>query len=399
MGSIAEYIPSETRLFKPIKIGQYTLQHRIALPPLTRLRNNDDHVPLPLMEKYYADRGSTPGTLVIAEATAISHGEEGDWNNPGLVSNKQVEGWRKIINAVHANKSIFFQQIWGMGRASRPDLLSQRGFPYRSSSAVPMKGTEHVPQAMTEEEILETIRSFAETAQRAVLAGADGVEIHSAHGYLLDQFLTASVNQRTDKWGGSIEGRARLTLEVVKAVVQAVGAERVALRLSPYAGFQGSEKADFLPLYTYIIDELKKMNVQFAYLSLVEATGDPGALIWNDKNIHQGKSLNFILESWNNLSPVIVAGGYTPESAAWAVENTYAKWNTLVAFGRHFISNPDLVFKIRNDIPLTPYNRPTFYNVKEWSGYNDYPFSQEFLEAHSDAVHPMTKEEGHGVDI
>ncbi|KAJ5711412.1 hypothetical protein N7488_005568 [Penicillium malachiteum] len=393
MGSIAEYIPSESRLFKPLKVGHSTLPHRVVFAPLTRLRNDDNHAPLPLMEKYYADRASTPGTLVISEATSISHGEEGNANNPGLVSEEQVEGWRKIISAVHANKSIFFQQIWAMGRASNPDVLATRGFPYRSSSAVPMKGSENVPREMTETEILQTIEDFAETAKRAVLAGADGVEIHSAHGYLLDQFLTASVNQRTDKWGGSIENRSRLTLEVVKAVVEAIGAEKVAIRFSPYAGFQGSEKSDYVELYTYLISELKKMNVQFAYLSLVEATGDPGTLIWDQKQIHEGKTLDFILEAWDNLSPVIVAGGYRPDSAVWAVEKRYKKWDVMVAFGRHFISNPDLVFKVQNGIPLTPYNRSTFYCRKEWVGYNDYPFSQEFLDKYPQTVHPMTEEE------
>lgn len=399
MGSIAQFTPSETRLFKPLKVGQSTLEHRIVFPPLTRQRNDDDHVPLPLMEKYYADRASTPGTLIIAEATAIAHGEEGNYNNPGLVSDQQVEGWRKIIDGVHANNSIFFQQLWAMGRASQPAHLAERGFPYRSSSDVPMKGSDIAPRAMTEEEILETIESFAETAKRAVSAGADGVEIHSAHGYLLDQFLTVGVNKRTDKWGGSIENRARLTLAVVKAVVEAIGAEKVGIRFSPYASFQGSEKNDFIELYTYLIAELKKMDAKFAYLSLVEAVGDPAVIVLDAKGVHQEKSLEFMLEAWDNFSPVIVAGGYTPQSAAWAVEDKYSKWDVMVAFGRHFISNPDLVFKIQNGIPLAPYNRATFYNVKEWLGYNDYPFSQEFLAANPKAVHPMTKEESKAADI
>jgi NADPH2 dehydrogenase len=389
--AIAEYTPSETRLFKPLKVGNVTLQHRIALPPLTRNRNDDDHIPLPLMEKYYADRGSVPGTLVISEATAISHIEEGDPNNPGFVSDAQVKSWGKIIEAVHANGSFYFQQIWGMGRASHPEHLAKRGLPYRSSSAVPMKGVEVTPTAMTEDEILVTIQDFVETSKRIIAAGADGVEIHSAHGYLLDQFLTSSVNQRTDKWGGSIENRSRLTLQVVKAVVQAIGAEKVAIRFSPYAGFHGSEKTDYIELYTHLITELKKMNVKFAYLSLVEATGDPGALVRGEKQINIGKTLDFILELWDNLSPVIVAGGYQPESAAQAVETHYKRWDVIVAFGRHFIANPDLIFRIQHGIPLTKYNRPTFYLRKQWEGYNDYPFSQEFLKAHPNSVHPMTE--------
>lgn len=393
MGSIAspQYRPAETRLFKPLKVGNVTLENRIAFPPLTRFRSDDDHVPLPLMEKYYADRGSVPGTLVIAEATAIAHVEEGHRNNPGLVNTAQTEAWRKVIDAVHKNGSFFFQQIWGMGRASDPTHLAERGLPYRSSSNVPMKGIDVEPTPLTEDEILETIQSFVDTSKRAIAAGADGVEIHSAHGYLLDQFLTADINKRTDKWGGSIENRARLTLEVLRAVSQAIGSEKVAVRLSPYAGFQGSEKSDSVELYTYLISEFKKLDLNLAYISLVEATGDPGAIVRGDKAINIGKTLDFILEAWENRSPVMVAGGYTPESAARAVEEHYKNWDVMVAFGRHFISNPDLVFRVQNEIPLAPYNRATFYIQKAWEGYNDYPFSPEFLKAHPNAVHPMAE--------
>jgi NADPH2 dehydrogenase len=338
------------------------------------------------MQKHYADRASVPGTLIISEATAISHLEEGQRNNPGLISEGQVSAWSKIIDAVHANGSFFFQQIWAMGRAATPEYMAELDLPYRSSSAVAMEGVNIAPRAMTEEEILDTIQSFVDTAKRAIRAGADGVEIHSAHGYLLDQFLSDNINQRTDRWGGSIENRARLTLEVVKAVVEAIGAERVAIRLSPYAGFQGAEKTDVYGLYTYIIEELKKMNANFAYLSLVEALGDPASLIFNGKEINQGKTLDFILEAWDNLSPVLVAGGYQPETAVLALEGHYKKWNVLVGFGRHFLANPDLVFRVKHGIKLNKYDRSTFYANMSETGYNDYPFSEEFLNAYQIAA-------------
>ncbi|KAJ5893346.1 Aldolase-type TIM barrel [Penicillium taxi] len=389
--STSEYVPAETRLFKPLKVGNNLLSNRIFFAPLTRLRNDDDHVPLPLMEKYYADRGSTPGTLLVTEATAISHAEEGAMNNPGFVSEAQVEGWRKIYEAVHANGSFIFQQLWAMGRASDPEVLAKRGFQYRSSSAVPMPGSEVAPRAMTEEEILDTIKDFAETAKRVIAAGGDGVEIHGAHGYLIDQFLTASINQRTDKWGGSIENRARFALEVIKAVVEAIGAERTAIRFSPYAGFQGSEKTDYIKLYTYLIGELKKMDLKLAYISLVEARGDPGAIVRGDAVINEHKTLDFILEQWDNQSPVLVAGSYLPETAAHVVEEHYKKWDVMIGFGRYYISNPDLVFRVKNGIPFAKYNRSTFYLLKQWEGYNDYPFSSEFVAAHSDQIHPMTE--------
>lgn len=382
MGSVSNMTPAETRLFKPMKVGNMNLQHRIVVPPLTRLRNDDEHVPLDFMKKYYADRGAAPGTLVISEATAISHPEEGMENTPGFVSDLQVNAWKKIIDAVHANGSYFVQQIWGMGRASSPEHLAKRGYEYRSSGAVAMPGKDTTPRAMTEEEILQTIQDFVDTSKRVISAGADAVEIHSAHGYLLDQFLSDSVNQRTDKWGGSIENRSRLTLEVIKAVSEAIGAEKVAVRFSPFAGFQGSEKSDINELYTYLISQLKEMDLKLAYLSLVEATGDPGALIFADKEINQGKRLDFILESWNNQSPVLVAGGYQPDTAGWALEEHYKKWDVLVGFGRHFVANPDLVFRIKNNVTLTKYLRSTFYINKSETGYNDYAFSEEFLQEH-----------------
>lgn len=384
MGSV-DIVPSETRLFKPLKVGKMTLQHRIVFAPLTRFRNDDDHVPLPFMQKYYADRASAPGTLIISEATAISHNEEGSPNLPGFVSAGQVEGWRQIIDAVHQKGSFYFQQIWGMGRASDPKYMAERGFPYRSSGAVAMEGVGVTPREMTEGEILQTIEDFVSTAKRVVSAGADGVEIHSAHGYLLDQFLSDKINQRTDKWGGSIENRCRLTLEVVKAVSEAIGAERVAVRVSPFAGFQGSEKSDIKELYTYLIGALKNMNRKFAYLSLVEARGDPAVLLFNGKKINQEKTLDFILEAWDNHTPVLVAGGYKPDTAAWALEERYKKWDVLIGFGRYFISNPDLVFRIQHGIELAQYDRSTFYVNKSEVGYNDYPFSAEFVKAHPDA--------------
>ncbi|QKD56859.2 NADH:flavin oxidoreductase NADH oxidase family protein [Fusarium oxysporum Fo47] len=383
MGSITPQ--SESRLFKPLKIGNVTLQHRIVLAPMTRNRNDDDHTPVPLMEKYYADRASTPGTLIISEATSISHAEEGQRNIPGFVSDRQVAAWSKIIQGVHAKGSFYFQQIWGVGRSSTPDYIAQRGFPYRSSSDVPMEGSDAAPRAMTEEEILQTIQDFVDTAKRVVAAGGDGVGIHAGYGYLLHQFLSDAVNKRTDKWGGSIENRSRLTLDVVKAIVAAIGAEKVAIRLSPYVGFHEAIESDIYELYTYLVGELKKMDVKFAYLSLIEATGDPAVIVLGAEAPNKGKTLDFILEAWDNLSPVIVAGGYEPETAGLALDDHYKKWDVLIAFGRHFLANPDLVFRVKNGVELNKYNRATFY-LNPTGGvlvrYNDYPFSKEFLKVY-----------------
>ncbi|KAF4872546.1 Chanoclavine-I aldehyde reductase easA [Colletotrichum siamense] len=373
---------SESKLFQPLKLGNSQLNHRIAMAPLTRYRNDKNHVAMPFVPRYYGERASTPGTLIISEATGVSMQDTGVPAGPAFVTGEQVEAWRKVIAAVHEQKSVWFQQIWGQGRAADPEYQKARGFKYRSSSAVPMEPGAAVPEAMTEEEILEFIQDFVATAKRVIAAGGDGIEIHSAHGYLLDQFLSDSVNKRTDKWGGSIENRSRLTLEVTKAVVEAIGAEKVGIRLSPYASFQGAESSNIHEQYGYLVGELKKMNVPFAYLSLVEARGDPAKLLVpsQDPSIEQ-QTLDFILDIWDNLSPVIVAGGYTPETAAKALETHYAKWDVIVAFGRSFLANPDFVYRAQHGISLNNYHRQSFYIKGSEIGYNDYPFSSEWIDA------------------
>jgi NADPH2 dehydrogenase len=385
MGSLARPSPAESKLFKPVKVGNNTLDHRVVFAPLTRYRNNADHVPTPFMSRYYGERASTPGTLIISEASSISHDEEGQPHTASVGSDEQVSKWKDVIDEVHKQGSVYFQQLMAMGRASIPSFVGPKGKPYRTSSAVKMEGVDQTPAAMTEEEIQQTIRDFVSAGKRIVNAGADGVEIHSAHGYMLDQFISDAINQRTDKWGGSIENRARLTLEVVKAMVEAIGAERVAIRFSPFAIFQGAGSSDIHAQYTYIFQELKKMNVNFAYISLVEARGDPGAMLFGGKKVNQDKTLDFILELWDNASPVVVAGGYQPETAVRAVEEHYTKWDVLVAFGRHFLSNPDLVYKIKHNLPLTPYVRDTFYLLETEEGYNDYAFGAEWMEAKAKA--------------
>lgn len=188
------------------------------------------------------------------------------------------------------------------------------------------------------------------------------------------------MNQRTDKWGGSIENRARLLLEVVKAVVAEIGPERVAVRLSPYATFQGAESSGIEAQYSYIVTELKKIG-PLAYLSLVEARGDPAKLLSPGAGDYENQTLDFILNIWDNLSPVIVAGQYSPTSAVEAVEGYYKKWDVIVAFGRSFLANPDLVWRIKNGVSLSNYHRQSFYIKGSEIGYNDYAFSQEYIDA------------------
>ncbi|KAM0559850.1 hypothetical protein ACHAPJ_003798 [Fusarium lateritium] len=374
-------VSPDSKLFQPIQVGHVKLEHRMVMAPLTRYRHDKNHVAKPFVERYYSQRASTPGTLIISEATGISMQDTGVRQGPAFVTDEQVAAWKKVIAGVHANKSFWVQQIWGQGRASDPEYQKERGYKYRSSSAVPIEEGAIVPEEMTEEEIQGVIRDFVATSKRVIDAGGDAVEIHGAHGYLLDQFVSDSVNKRTDKWGGSIENRARLLLEVVKAVAAEIGPKRVAVRLSPYAEFQGAESSDIHAQYSYIVKELKKIG-PLAYLSLVEARGDPAKLLATDLDPSiDAQTLDFILEIWDNASPVLVAGNYSPASAAEVLDGHYKKWDVIVAFGRHFLANPDFVWRVKHGLELNKYDRASFYIKGSDIGYNDYPLSQEYVDA------------------
>ncbi|KAI8205742.1 Chanoclavine-I aldehyde reductase fgaOx3 [Colletotrichum sp. SAR 10_77] len=386
-----------TKLFQPLKMGKMDLAHRVVMAPLTRYRADDDGAPiLPMVAKYYADRASTPGTLLISEATAVSPADIGDLNLPGFSTEAECAAWKQVFDAVHAKGSYIFQQLWSLGRAADPDFVKGRGYKYCSSSDIQMTGRPVPPEPLTEDEIWVKINAWRDAAKKVVAAGGDGVEIHGAHGYLVDQFTRDSANKRTDKWGGSVENRARFLLEIVKACVEEIGAERVALRLSPFATFQESYSTDpdTWEQTIYIIRELKKAGYKLAYISLVEAVGNPvnlGIVPRQPTDDVQPfaedrpQTLDFILEEWDNISPVVVAGGYLGDSARWAVDERYKKWDVAVAFGRYFISNPDLVFRVKNNIPFTPYDRSTFYLKKSNEGYNTWEFSEEYVKANGSA--------------
>lgn len=379
--------PATSKIFQPLKVGKMVLPHRIVMAPLSRYRNKDDHVPLDMAVEYYSDRAAIPGTLIISEATAISRNDETDPNGPGIWSDEEMAQWKRIISAVHAKGSFFVQQIWSLGRAGDAQFASSKGLKFASSSASPMEGSDAIPEELTEEEIWAKIDGFAQAAKTAIAAGADGVELHGAHGYLIDQFTRESINKRTDRWGGSIENRARFAIEAVKAVAAAIGAERTAIRLSPWATFQGATSSDPQAQFLFMLREFKRLKLNLGYIHLVEATGDPVTWLYEkEEELDQHKTykrntLEYLLEEWNNWSPVIVAGGYTAENVFPAVDDLYAKWDVAVAFGRYFISNPDLVFRIQAGIKLSPYQRDSFYAKKTAEGYIDYPVSEEFLKA------------------
>ncbi|KAK8165704.1 hypothetical protein BC567DRAFT_231849 [Phyllosticta citribraziliensis] len=234
------------------------------------------------------------------------------------------------------------------------------------------------PRPMTEEEVWATIGDYATAAKNAVEKGGfDGVEIHGAHGYLIDQFTQDVSNKRTDQWGGSIENRARFAVEVSRAVIKAVGADRTGIRLSPWSNFQGMRMSDPIPQFSYLIDQLRALDLAFLHLVEPRVAG----VIDRDP---QNESLDFALQSWGRDKPVFIAGGFTTELAIKAVEEKYKDHDVAVVFGRRFISNPDLVYRVKKNIPFTDYDRFTFYinqkaGDKPEPGYIDYPYSEEFL--------------------
>lgn len=232
---------------------------------------------------------------------------------------------------------------------------------------------------MTEEEILQTINDYATAAKHAIAAGFDGVEIHGANGYLPDQFLQTTCNKRADSWGGSLENRARFHLEVTNAVVAAVGANRTAMRLSPYSDFNGMLMNEPEPTFEYLLARMKPLGL--AYLHLIEARikGNDDAECGGQKNV------SWMVKQWDNASPVVLAGGFKPLSARQTVDGTYEKHDVIIAFGRYFVSNPDLVFRIREGVPLTQYDRSVFYTPKIPKGYIDYPHCQQYLQTAAQA--------------
>ncbi|KAI0474183.1 NADH:flavin oxidoreductase/NADH oxidase [Xylariaceae sp. FL0804] len=366
---------SSSRLFEPMSLGQARLGHRVVMAPLTRYRCDDDWVPLPMAKEYYTQRACEPGTLLITEATLISRSAVSRHNVPGIFSEAQVAAWRDIVEAVHAQGCLIYCQLWHLGRAGWPSVHADLGTAMKSSSAVRIDETRAVPAEMTEGDIREAVRDYAAAARNAVAgAGFDGVEIHGANGYLVDQFLQDTCNRRTDAWGGSVEGRARFALEVVGAVVEAVGADRTALRLSPFSDYLGMLMADPYPTFEYLVGRLKPIGL--AYLHLIEARISGN----DDADCGAGHSVDFLVRMWDNQSPILLAGGFTPESARKAVDDTWRNFDIGIVFGRHFISNPDLVFRVKEEIPLCEYDRSSFYTPKLARGYIDYPFSTRYAD-------------------
>lgn len=378
-----------TELFEPIKIGKITLPHRVVMAPLTRMRAlHPGNIPNgDLASTYYSQRSQAQGTLIITEAAFISAQAGGYDNAPGIWSDEQNEQWKRIFQGIHANKSYVFVQLWNLGRQAFPECMARDGLRYDSASDDVYMNEETKQAAIkagikqhgiTKDEIKQYIKEYVESSKKIIASGADGVEIHSANGYLLQQFINASSNKRTDEYGGSIENRARFTLEVVDALVDAIGAERVAIRLSPFfrsAGMLGVDEPEVFEMYSYILDELEKRaqnGKRLAYVHFIEPRVTKG---WNenDDGADYKHSNDFVYDHWKG--PVIRAGNFAahPDLTTAALND-----RTLIAYGRYFISTPDLVHRLAEGLPLNKYDRSTFYSP-DAKGYTDYPTYEEAI--------------------
>jgi 2,4-dienoyl-CoA reductase-like NADH-dependent reductase (Old Yellow Enzyme family) len=358
---------STKAVFSPIKVGLNKLQHRVVLAPLTRFRATPEAVPTDLQVEYYRQRASEGG-LLITEATFISPNSGSYPQAPGIFTKEQIENWKKVTNAVHEKKAYIYLQIWHIGRTGSKYLNpNQEQVVSASAIAAPgktMSGADYeVPRALEINEIKDITADFRQAALNAIEAGFDGVEIHSANGYLLDQFINTSSNKRTDIYGGSIENRARFTLEVIDAIASAIGPERTAVRFSPGGSFQGMQDDTVVETWSYLTNEIQNKHPNLSYVHFIESRGN----FFSDER-NTVDSLEPYRQIWKG--PFISAGGFSTshEHAIDLAEKT----GDLVAFGRAFIANPDLPERLRQGYEFNPYNRATFY-THDAAGYTDYP--------------------------
>ena len=364
-------------LFDTNKAGDLELANRIVLAPLTRNRS-PDAIPGPLAAEYYAQRAT--GGLLITEATAISHQGQGYSDVPGLYGTEQLDGWKKVTDAVHAKGGKIVVQLWHVGRVSHNELQPDGGKPVAPSAITAKTKTVLIkdgtptfvdtsePRALKSEELPGIVHTYQAAARNAVeSSGFDGVEIHGANGYLLDQFLKSGSNQRTDDYGGSIENRARLLLEVTRAITDAIGGGRTGIRLSPVTPANDAHDPDPQPLFDYVIRALATMNL--AYIHVIEgATGGPREI--PDRPFNYA-ALKTAYREAGGKGAWMVNNGYDKALAEKAV----AEGADLVAFGKPYIANPDLVRRLRENAPLNTPDKATFYGGGA-KGYTDYPALQ-----------------------
>lgn len=352
-------------LFQPLQAGAVTLPNRILMAPLTRCRAEDGHVPGDLMATHYAQRASAG--LLIAEATMAIEGNSAFWHEPGIHSAAQVAGWKQVTDAVHKADGRIFLQVWHGGRACHP-LLNDGAQPV-APSALPIRNDEvHTPEgkkpyvtprALADDELPGIVAGFRHAAENALAAGFDGIEVHGANGYLLDEFLRDGSNTRSGPYGGPIENRARLLLEVIEASVAVWGAGRVGLRLSPLNSYNDMRDSDPVGLITWLAQRLNDYPLAYLHLMRGDFFGQQKGDVLTPARAH--------------YKGVLIGNmGYTPQEAANAIESGQLD---AVAFGTAFLANPDLPARIKAGASLNAPNPATFYSPGP-EGYTDYPFMQ-----------------------
>jgi len=361
-------------LFHPVALGSTHLKHRVVMAPLTRSRSvQPDGVPGGLMLEYYTQRISDGG-LIISEASQLSLATRGWHGAPGIYLDAHVEGWRRIVDAVHAKGGLMFAQLWHPGRFSHVALTG--GATPVSASVTPeywqepsraistpigwIQPSPH--RALEKSEIPELLELYAKAVKRAKEAGFDGVEVHAGNGYLIDQFLQDGSNKRTDEYGGSIENRVRLLLEVVGAMASAWASDHVAVRVTPSGTFNAMSDSDPIALHTYIAERLNQFGL--AYLHVIEPRMSGSLLVKVDQPDVATQRARTLFKG-----QIVANGGFEPDAAAEAIGQGHAD---AIAFGRYFISNPDLPRRIREGLPLAAYDKNTFYTFDP-KGYTDYP--------------------------
>ena len=356
------------KLLSPAVLGEIELANRMILAPLTRCRAGAGYVPQAINALYYAQRASAG--LIITEATQVAHNGIGYPNTPGIHSPKQIQGWKKVTEAVHEKNGKIFLQLWHAGRVAHPAFLEPGELPVAPSpiAADGMADTTEgqqlhvIPRELKREEIPGVIEQFRQGAKNAKEAGFDGVEIHGANGYLLDQFLQDNSNQRQDEYGGSIEGRSRFLIEVTQAVVEVWGKVRVGVRLSPGSAFNDMHDSNPTNTFTYVAQELDRMGI--AYLHIIEPRIRGNVTIENDGNGLGAKFFRPIFQG-----SIVTAGGYNRDTGEAILQSNDAD---LVAYGRLFLANPDLPRRFALNVSLNKYDRNTFY-TRGAEGYTDYP--------------------------
>ncbi|MCU1323284.1 MAG: NADH:flavin oxidoreductase/NADH oxidase [Acidobacteriaceae bacterium] len=364
---------TERKLFTSVQLGALTLKHRVVMAPLTRSRSEQPgDISGDLMLEYYTQRASDGG-LIVSEATPISITARGWFGAPGLYSDAQVAGWKRIVDAVHAKGGSILSQLWHTGRSSHVEMT---GGPAPVSASVNpeywddashlvsapsgwVKSSPH--RALEISEIAGIVEDYRKAAERAKAAGFDGVELHGGNGYLPDQFLEDGSNHRTDAYGGSIANRSRFLLEVVEAMVSVWGGDRVAVRIAPNGSWNGMSDSNPHALFAYLVEQLNRFGL--AYLHIIEPRVKGNVVIAEGQASIAAESLRKIFKG-----KIVAAGGFEPDTAEAVIEKGDAD---AVAFGRHFVSNPDLPKRIEKNLPLTDYDRDTFYTF-DAHGYTDY---------------------------